>query len=310
MILSAGLSPAWQEILVFDRLRLGEVNRALESHWSASGKVLNAARAVNRLCRPQRTPNRGLTVMGGYAGEAMAAALAAEGLEVLRVRSATPSRVCTTVIDRSEGTITELVENAGPIRAAELEEFRRLYAEEAAAAGTVVLTGSLPAGAPADYYRALLSATRAPAILDVRGPELMAALELRPYLVKPNREEVAKTTGKPIRSEEDLREAMLELARRGAQWVLVSQGRDAVWAHGEGRFHRFRPPRIEAVNPIGSGDCLAAGIAVATARGESALEAIRYGIACAAENAAVLLPADVDPEKVEARRAEVTVEEA
>lgn len=310
MIFSAGLSPAWQEILIFDRLRLGEVNRAVESHWSASGKVLNAARAVSRLCGPGGLPNRALTVMGGPAGEAMAAALAAEGLDVRRVRSATPSRVCTTVIDRSGGSITELVENAAPIRPAELEEFRRTFLEEATEAGTVVLTGSLPAGAPADYYRSLLSSTRAPAILDVRGPELLSALELRPYLVKPNREEVAKTTGKPIQSEEDLRAAMLELARRGARWVLVSQGRDAVWAYGEGKFHRFRPPRVEAVNPIGSGDCLAAGIAVATARGQAPLEAIRFGIACAAENAAVLLPADVDRARVEARRAEVAFEEA
>ena len=309
MIFSAGLSPAWQEILIFDRLRRGEVNRAVESHWSASGKVLNAARAVSRLCAPQGTASRALTVLGGPAGDAMAAALTGEGLAVGWVKSATASRVCTTVIDRSDGSITELVENAGPVAAGELEEFRRMFLEEAPAATAIVLTGSLPSGTPADYYHSLLVGARAPVILDARGPELLAALEHGPFLVKPNREELAKTTGKPIQREEDLRSAMIELGRRGAAWVLVSQGRDAVWAHGQGKFYRFRPPRVEAVNPIGSGDCLAAGIAVAIARSEDPLEAIRFGIAGGAENAAVLLPADLDPAKVEARRAEVAFEE-
>jgi hypothetical protein len=52
MILSAGLTPAWQHVLVFDRFRPGEVNRAREAHWCASGKVLNAAVAAHRLGGP------------------------------------------------------------------------------------------------------------------------------------------------------------------------------------------------------------------------------------------------------------------
>ena len=46
MILSAGLTPAWQQILVFDGFRYGEVNRAAEAVWCASGKVFNAGIAA------------------------------------------------------------------------------------------------------------------------------------------------------------------------------------------------------------------------------------------------------------------------
>ncbi|MCL4195358.1 MAG: hypothetical protein KJZ87_26705, partial [Thermoguttaceae bacterium] len=49
MILSAGLTPAWQQILVFDAFRYGEVNRAREAHWCASGKVFNAGIAAHHL---------------------------------------------------------------------------------------------------------------------------------------------------------------------------------------------------------------------------------------------------------------------
>jgi tagatose 6-phosphate kinase len=311
LILSAGLSPAWQAIVVLESLRLGEVNRAREMYWSASGKVLNAARAVHRLRgEGGRGASRALTIFGGRRGEAMAASLAAEGLDLSFVKSATQCRVCITVIDSASRSTTELVENAGPVAERELEEFRARFREEAAGAELVILTGSLPAGAPPDYYRSLLSGIRPPAILDIRGPELLQTLELRPFLVKPNREELARTAGMPLRTEEELRAAMLDLSRRGAEWVVVSQGRDAVWAHGGGRFFRFRPPRVKAVNPIGSGDCLAGGMASALAAGLEPLEAIRTGIACASENASVLLPADIERSRVERRRSEVALEEA
>ena len=44
------------------------------------------------------------------------------------------TRVCTTILDRATGTMTELVENGQPLQPDELDEFRRAYAEEAARA--------------------------------------------------------------------------------------------------------------------------------------------------------------------------------
>ena len=311
MILCAGLSPAWQETLFFDEFRLGEVNRAREVHWIASGKVINAVRAAATLGRGKEPAfaARGITVLGGGTGDAAERSVLAEGLDFAVVRTAAPTRVCNTVIDRADGSMTELVENAGALTSAELSAFRAHFLREAAGARAVVLTGSLAAGAPADFYRALMEKVAAPVILDARGPELVAALGLRPFLVKPNREELAKTVGRPIAGDADLRSAMAEVAGRGARWVLVSQGKDAVWAHGEGKFWRFRPPRVKSLNPIGSGDCLAAGIAHATVAGAGAIDAIRLGIACGAENASTKLPAFFERPAVERRLAEVTVEE-
>ena len=48
-ILCAGLSPAWQQVMVFRSFRYGEVNRAAEVHWLAQGKVINAAIAAHHL---------------------------------------------------------------------------------------------------------------------------------------------------------------------------------------------------------------------------------------------------------------------
>ena len=50
----------------------------------------------------------------------------------------------------------------------------------------------------------------------------------------------------------------------------------------------FRPPRIRALNPIGSGDAVTAGIAYGILKGKDIAEGMRLGLACGAANALTL----------------------
>jgi 1-phosphofructokinase family hexose kinase len=333
VILAAGLSPAWQQIVVLDALSVGEVNRAREVRWCASGKVLNAGLALhclatspplskggqgeslqgeiencklkNENCKLESAEEpaaRTLALVGGFTGEAIRREFAELGVSSRWLTSQTPTRVCTTILDREAGSTTELVENAGTISPAELDEFKSAYFEEAARAEFVVLTGSLPTGVPATFYRELLEKTPGRVVLDAQGEPLLAALECRPLIVKPNREELGRTLGRRIESGGDLHSAMRELCRRGAHWVAVSQGRERVWLASERELLSVSPPQVSVVNVIGSGDCLAAGIAVGLAGGDDVPESILYGIAAAAENVGQLFPARLDPVRVRTLR--------
>ena len=76
MILAAGLSPAWQQIVLLQELRLGEVNRAQEVHWCASGKVGNVAIALQHFGQGANhsaasSATALLTVRGGTTGESL-----------------------------------------------------------------------------------------------------------------------------------------------------------------------------------------------------------------------------------------------
>ena len=124
------------------------------------------------------------------------------------VATETATRVCTTILDRTTGTITELVENGRPLAPRELDEFHRTYAEAATTAQIVVITGSLPSGTPVSFYRRLVECTPCPVVLDFRGEGLLSVLDRQPYVVKPNREELAGTLGRPITTDDDLRDAM------------------------------------------------------------------------------------------------------
>jgi len=297
VILAAGLSPAWQQIADFAQLHPGQVNRASQVHWCASGKVLNAAIAVHRL----GSPCRGLSVAGGPAGHALQTDMQSEGVAMQWIETAASSRVCTTIRETAAGRTTELVENAPALTEQELDTFLDRFANEAATADVLILSGSLPAGTPSDYYRTLLQRTDRPAVLDIRGRELIEALTCHPRVVKPNREELAATVDIAINDEAGLRQAIHQLQDRGADWVVVTDGAGPVYAASPNEAWRLDPvaPR-QVVNPIGCGDCLAAGLAVAIEQGRGLVDAVKLGMGTAAANLENLLPARIDPARAEA----------
>jgi tagatose 6-phosphate kinase len=303
MILIAGLSPAWQQVLVVDRLLPGDLNRAREAYWCGSGKVLNAAVCAHQLIGSQSDAVRVLSTLGGPAFEPIASEFASLDTQCTWIRTAAPTRVCTTVVEASSGLATELIENAGPINERELFEFETAFAEAVARADAVLLIGSLPKGAPTGFFRRLLAHARCPAVLDVRGPELLAALDAYPAVVKPNRQELEQSLGVPIGDDKEVQAAAAELLRRGAQGVVVTAGGGDVGVASATEFRTLRPPRVERiVNPIGCGDCLAAGITLGLGRRLDLTAAVEIGLAAAARNLRTLLPGDLDGSREQSAR--------
>ena len=174
MILCVGGKPAMRRTFLFDRLDIGEVNRAREVRVTASGKVTNAARAV--------------TVLGGDAGRFVARELEAAGLPHEPVWADAPMRVCATVVEES-GCATELVEEGGAVPKEKADDLERLALEKLRETGALCLVGSLPPGVPEDLHAVLAKAARdagVPALVDAQKGLLRAALEAHPFPVKPN----------------------------------------------------------------------------------------------------------------------------
>lgn len=288
MIFAAGLSPAWQQILQFEKLQHGEVNRAQHSHWCASGKVINVGVAAKSLGVNVSL----LSTIGGITGQAIAAEVEAMKILTDWVHVDQPTRVCTTILE-DDGSTTELVENTGPISNEHLEEFVEKFRIHSQVADVSVLTGSIPENAGTDYYAKLIRNLPGKFVLDIRGEGLMQALPCGPFLVKPNREELEATVGNKLTTSGALLDAMRTLNRWGAQWVLVSDGPGKLLLSNLEEAWSFTPPAVEVVNPIGCGDCLAAGLSVGVSEGLSVPDAVRFGISLAIVNAMQLFPAKV-----------------
>jgi 1-phosphofructokinase family hexose kinase len=306
VILCAGLSPAWQKTLVFDDFAVGQVNRAAEVHWSQGGKALNVAVAVRLL------GGQPLSLAPGRGPGLVSIDRLFQNQRIARrwIETAADMRICTTILDRRQGRMTELVEEGQPLTENELQAYLDAYAEEAARADAAVITGSLPHGVPTGAYRELLRRTPCPAILDFRGQGLLDTLEFEPLVVKPNRDELAATIGRTLGADETLVSAMRDLNHRGATWVVVTDGSAPVWVTTHDQTFRLMPPPADdIVNPLGSGDALAAAIAVNVTQGRTVLEGVRQGMAAAFDNLRHRLPCSFDASQLGQVVDEIKVEE-
>lgn len=276
-----------QRTLVFPRVQIDAVNRATEVYETASGKSINVARVAHTLGENVFATG----FLGGSSGEFIRADIAACGFASQFVQVQPKTRTCITMIDQSSGATTELVEEAKPVDPADWDALRSVIANQLASAKVLVLSGSLPPGAPQDFYAwccERANERRIQIILDASGEPLMRAISSKPTLVKPNRSELAKSLNLPLDSDAMLKSALRALIDHGPACALVTEGKSgALLSNGE-RFWRLHPPTVKAINPIGSGDSLAAGIAAGISRGLSMLEACKLGMACGAANAETL----------------------
>jgi 1-phosphofructokinase family hexose kinase len=221
-----------------------------------------------------------------------------------------PTRQCITVIDESAGTHTELVEESRPVTPADFGKFMAIVRRRIAGCRAAVMSGTIASGCPATLYRdcvRLAENAGALSVVDALGTALTEALTAKPGLVKPNRSELAATIGRELKSGAAVMRAMRELCERGAQRVIVTVGREPALAFDGKIFRRIVPPRIHAVNPIGSGDAFTAGAVLRLLRGDDLGEACRWGAAAAAANALTPMPGELNRKDVTRLAKEVRV---
>ena len=134
MILTVTMNPSIDTRYQLDKLIIDDVNRVTPEK-TAGGKGLNVSRVLLQL---------GDDVLGGHMGAYMAELMDADGVKNDFVPIAGETRICLNILH--EGNQTELLESGPQIAPAELEAFTAKFAELAAKADVVTLSGSLPRG--------------------------------------------------------------------------------------------------------------------------------------------------------------------
>jgi len=229
MILCIGTTPAVQRVMIFRKLTLDTVNRAVTTLDGAAGKSVNVAKVLKALGEhPVATG-----FLGGDRGEYVRALLEARGIELDFVAVASRTRQCVTLLDPSAGTHTELVEESQPVAAADYEELMRIIQRLVKRCRAVVMSGTITPGGPAALYfhgTQLAHQAGAISVVDAQGAALIETLRARPGLVKPNLPELSATVGRELTAEAAVMCAMRELCERGAQRVVVTAGKEPALA--------------------------------------------------------------------------------
>ena len=173
------------------------------------------------------------------------------------------TRMCITLVDRSAGTATELIEESKPPAACAYEQLISTLRELLPRAAGVMLCGSLPPGAPTNFYADCVSAVVTAGrivLLDATGEPLRRALGSHPTIIKPNRSELSQTVGAPVETDAELKSAITQLLSMGPKWAVVTNGSKETVASDGTAFWTISTPSVKVISAIGSGDSFAAGL--------------------------------------------------
>jgi len=298
MIVTLTPNPSVDRTIEVPQLVRGAVLRATSSRVDPGGKGVNVARALIA----HGVTATAVLPAGGAEGAQLAALLAAEGIGIAPVPVAGAVRANVSVVE-PDGTVTKLNEQGPDLSSDETTALVRATLEAARGAEWVVASGSLPRGVAAAFYAHLVDALRDEGVrvaVDTSGQALAVALDARPDLVKPNREELAEVTGLTVRTLGEAVDAAQALRSRGPVTVLASLGPDgAVLVDDTGVTHgeaRVDTPR----GAVGAGDALLAGFLAGGGKGPDALaEALAWGAAAASlPGSHMPTPHDLDREGV------------
>jgi len=303
MIICLGTTPAVQRVMVFKKLELGEVNRAVEVHQDVAGKSVNVAKALWALQKPVLATG----FVGGQRGDFIREQLDRRGINHDFVSVGPQTRLCVTILDEGAGTITELVEESQPVEESAWDQLLAKVAK-LPPAKMLILSGTLAGGARPAFYRQCIESTQLPAIVDTQGQVLLESLKARPLVAKPNRKELGVALGLSVDSDSSLQHAMIELVGLGAKNAVITLGADGAMAFDGSEFSHVTSPKVDAVNSVGSGDAFTAGLAAALVDGQTLSEACRLGAACGAANAMTVMAGEVRAEDVKRLLEQTTVQ--
>ena len=178
-----------------------------------------------------------------------------------------------------------------------LARLRERIAEKLCPGDTVILSGSLPRGADKGLYAAWcarFSACGARVILDADGEALRLGLKEKPWLIKPNHEELAALAEVDAKDPAALLRAGEALRAAGVGRVVISRGGEgAIFLTEEGSFSAD-PLSVPVKSTVGAGDSMVAALAFAAERGLDPEATVRLAMAMGA--ASVMLPGTDAPD--------------
>ena len=275
-IITLTLSPAFDLHCHATRFCAEHENFVTVTSRDAGGKGVNISRALNE----NGVENTAVVVLGEENGADFCHALEKQSVNYRAITVAGRIRENMTVHTDS-GAETRISFSGFFADDALLGEVEQTIGE-VDRNSVVTFTGRVPDGVRMDAVKCMIQRLRqkgARIVIDSKSFTIADLVECRPWLIKPNGEEIAEYLGREVTSFEEIREAAAELQHGGIENVMVSLGaKGAMLVCPQGTFVAT-PPRVEAVSTIGAGDSAIAGFLAGAARGEALPACLRRAVA-------------------------------
>ena len=281
MILTVTFNPAIDKTAEVDELIPGGLNRLRNVMQDAGGKGINVSKTIYAL----QGKSVATGFLAGSAGEYIRKVLNGLAIDNDFVWVEGMTRTNLKVLDH-EMELTELNEAGPVITETEIKQLKDKILSLLHPNDFVVLSGNVSAQVRKDIYRELIELVKqqgARVILDADGELFAQGIQAKPYVIKPNKYELATYFGV---SQDCSNEEMISLAKtllnEECRLVVVSMGKQgSIFLSHEG-IYQAEALHIQAHSSVGAGDAMVAAIAHALEQDTPMEQLIALAVACSA----------------------------
>ncbi|MDR3085015.1 MAG: 1-phosphofructokinase family hexose kinase [Christensenellaceae bacterium] len=277
MITGVCLNPCIDKTVHIERFEYGGMNRIRSSRIDGGGKGIHIALGAQKL----QMQSLAIGLIYEANRHLVTDRLDAAGVPYRFVSAPGEIRTNLKIFDEEKGVVTEVNEAGPQVSEERLLSLRQLSSEAARESRAMVFTGSLPPGAPNDFYQTLIEEAGSCAfrVLDAEGERLRAGLLARPELIKPNSYELETLTRKKLSSLDDLRLAAVHSIGMGAGLCCVTMGSGGALLTDGKRCVYAPSVEVPVRSTVGAGDSVVCGLLYALLGGADLAEALRTGVA-------------------------------
>jgi 6-phosphofructokinase 2 len=279
-IVTVTMNPAIDTYLSADSFRSAKIRCKITGRGPGGGGV-NVAKVIRRL---GGVAVAALTV-GGPAGRRLLCMLDARDVPHREVWVKGETRDTYVIFERESKRRYHVIIDGPRLYAAEWRAALALIQEVVHPDVVLVLSGSLPAGVPVDFYaRAAAVAKRSGCrvALDTSGPPLVAALTEGVWLAKPNRNELETLAGRALPTFDERRRAVDDLVESGRVGIVAATfGPEGSLIRTNSQAWLAQAPPIKPKSEVGAGDSFLGAMVLALSRGDELREAAAFAVAAA-----------------------------
>lgn len=293
MIYTVTLNPSIDYVVRLETLVTGITNRTTSEEYYFGGKGINVSCVLAEL----DLESTAFGFVAGFTGDAIEKGIRNDKIitDFIRLEKGI-SRINVKIKANDE---TEINCQGPHIEESELERLLNKV-DRIKDGDTIVIAGNVPNTMPDDVYERILERIKGKKVrivVDATKKLLLNSLKYKPFLIKPNRQELSEIFETEISTEADIEKYAKELQKMGAQNVLISLGGDGAMLIDEfGEKHKQGVLKEKVVNTVGSGDSMVAGFIAGYEKEHSYPYALKLGSACG--NATAFLSGLATKEKI------------
>lgn len=258
MIYTITFNPALDYTIKIQNLKTGEINRSEKEHILAGGKGINVSIVLKTL----GIETTALGFIAGFVGDEIERKVKEYGIKTDFIKIENEiSRINVKIAEQSKETA---INSKGPFIDKTYIELLYKKLEIIKNGDTLVLSGSVPKGVENSIYQDIcknLEKKDVKIIVDATGDLLLKTLEYKPFLIKPNQDELGEFFNVKITNEQEAIHYAKKLQEKGAQNVLVSMGsKGAILIDENNYLNRMKISSTQKIiNTVGAGDSMVAG---------------------------------------------------